>query len=130
MAERHNDNTERIRPPHVAEHLANERTHLAYLRTSVSVIGLGIAINRFSLYLTQMRGEPDRAGWILSDAENLGVGLVIFGMLLMLWAIIRFGQTTKQINRGDFRPNTIMIALVTAAVLVLGSFSLVWLFRH
>lgn len=54
-------------------HLGNERTHLAYLRTTVSLIGFGITINRFSTYLIQndqarSRGEElsspnDRRSW-------------------------------------------------------------------
>src|SRR6516165_661830 len=37
----------------VTDHLANERTYLAFLRTSVGLISFGITINRFSLFLLQ-----------------------------------------------------------------------------
>lgn len=43
-------------------HLGNERTHLAYLRTTVSLIGFGITINRFSTYLIQNDEAPKAAG--------------------------------------------------------------------
>jgi putative membrane protein len=33
------------------EHQANERTFLAWLRTSITLIGFGLAINRFGLFL-------------------------------------------------------------------------------
>ena len=32
--------------PHVTEHLANERIILAWIRTSIAVMTLGVAINR------------------------------------------------------------------------------------
>jgi hypothetical protein len=38
-----------VRRP-VGDHLANERTYLAWLRTALSISAFGIAINRFSLY--------------------------------------------------------------------------------
>ena len=38
---------------HVSEHLANERTILAWVRTAIAIITLGIALNRFSLFLVE-----------------------------------------------------------------------------
>ena len=47
------------KPQHISDHLANERTILAWIRTSISVIALGVAINRFSLFLMEFyRIEP------------------------------------------------------------------------
>ena len=37
------------------EHQANERTFLAWLRTSIALIGFGFAIARFGLFLRQLR---------------------------------------------------------------------------
>ena len=37
------------------EHQANERTFLAWLRTSIALIGFGIAIARFGLFLRQLQ---------------------------------------------------------------------------
>jgi putative membrane protein len=94
-----NDSEKILRRLHVSEHLANERTHLAYIRTAVSVIGLGIAINRFSLYLVQSQKVPAKPRWILEDAE-------------------------------DFRPNMVLVWILTAAVLALGAASLAWVFQR
>ena len=48
----------------VTNHLANERTFLAYLRTAVSLMSFGIAINRFSFFLQQAKTAP---GVLVSD---------------------------------------------------------------
>ncbi len=72
-------------------HLANERTHLAYLRTAVSLISIGITLNRFSIYLRENRPlsrEPMRL--LLRNTENVGTGLVVLGLMLMVWALHRF----------------------------------------
>jgi len=42
----------------VTNHLANERTFLAYLRTAVSLMSFGIAINRFSFFLRESNAMP------------------------------------------------------------------------
>ncbi|HOK48281.1 MAG TPA: DUF202 domain-containing protein, partial [Bryobacteraceae bacterium] len=57
------------------DHLANERTFLAWLRTAVALISLGIAINRFSLYLSRLEETTaKRLGeGSFVDAERLGL---------------------------------------------------------
>ena len=47
---------------HVSEHLANERTILAWIRTAIAVMTLGIAINRFSLFLVEFAAWCRAAG--------------------------------------------------------------------
>jgi|SRR5271168_2967303 len=42
---------QRTRPTFLSNHLANERTYLAYLRTAISLMRFRIAINRFSIFL-------------------------------------------------------------------------------
>jgi len=60
--------------------MANERTHLAYLRTTVSLIGFGITINRFSTYLIQNDQAPQGGHLLLRDASNAGFGMVLLGL--------------------------------------------------
>jgi uncharacterized membrane protein YidH (DUF202 family) len=69
--------------PHLSDHLANERTYLAYLRTSIALIGFGITINRFSIYLVQSKTLPERilSRWNLGGISRVGFGLVIFGLI-------------------------------------------------
>lgn len=117
---------------HLSEHLSNERTHLAYLRTAIAVMSFGITINRFSLYLIQSEkiSVEQSTRWILQDSERMGLGMVVFGMFLMLWAGIRYDHVSKAIDRGDFHPNKLMVWIVTVSVLLIGAFSLIWLFRN
>jgi putative membrane protein len=117
------------RAQHFTEHLANERTHLAWLRTSVSVIILGIAINRFSRYLAESDTRfPPRVIGSLIDERRLGFGMVVFGMLLMVWAAIRYTRVSRQIDCGQYRPITLAVWVITLTVLLMGSGSLIWLF--
>ena len=115
----------------ITEHLSNERTYLAWLRTSISMISLGIAINKFSLSLFQANALPTQRPprWV-SDAEQIGYGLVIFGILVMIWAAIRYEKVSREIEARDFRPSRFAVWTVTAGVLVLGLVGLIWMFRR
>src|SRR5215469_8664372 len=96
------------RRQYLAEHLANERTHLAWLRTSFAVIVLGIAINRFSRFIVESEElsgvRSERA--FLVDERRLGFGLVVFGMLLIVWSAIRYTRISSDIDQGQYRPAT------------------------
>jgi putative membrane protein len=122
------------RPPqaHLSEHLANERTYLAYLRTSVSLLSFGITINRFSLYLIQSKAVPERAlaHFDLLGLSKVGFGMVILGLLLMLWAGWHFTSVSRGIDRGDYQPNQLAAWIITLFVLLGGGISLIWLFPH
>lgn len=117
-----------IRYQRVSEYLAYERTLLAYIRPSIAIIGLGIAVNRFSLYLAETGKIKEHPKLILQDTEHVGVGLVVFGMLVMIYGAIRYGQTVRVIDLGVYRPKRIMVYALTLLMLPIGSVSLFWLF--
>ncbi len=109
------------------EHQANERTFLAWLRTSIALISFGFAIARFGIFLRQLQTtltqrEPPISP--LLSSESLGVSLVGFGIIIIALAAWRYNQTFWQIERGDYRPNRFMVWLLTAVVIILGSLSI------
>ncbi len=116
------------------DHLANERTFLAWLRTAVSVISLGIAINRFSLYLKRLgevEGAPKRFGeGVFINAERLGLGLILFGMLGLVLSAFRYKRTYDSLERGTYKPDQVIIWVTTGAVLILGGLATAWLFQR
>jgi putative membrane protein len=75
------------------EHQANERTFLAWLRTSLALIGFGFATARFSLFLSQLQTaftQQASPAHPLFNSENLGVSLVVFGILTIVLAAWRY----------------------------------------
>jgi putative membrane protein len=118
------------RPMFLSDHLSNERTYLSYLRTAVSLMSFGIAINRFSVFLVQSNsapGTPHPASRLVSS-ERFGIGMVALGMALLVWASIHYCLILRQIERQNFRPNPRGILILTALVLVFGLGGVVWLF--
>lgn len=114
------------------EHQANERTFLAWLRTSVALIGFGFAIARFGLFLRQLQAAVTQhpvASNPLFNSENLGVSLVVFGIIVIALATWRYNQVFWQIERGDYRPNRFIVWLLAGVVIILGTLSiplLIW----
>jgi putative membrane protein len=113
---------------HVTEHLANERTVLAWVRTSIAVMTFGVAINRFSLFLLEFHIESHLQQSANRHVERLGIGLVALGVAIMVGAALHYLHVADTIERGIYRPERFMIVAVTIAVIVFGGVSLVWLF--
>jgi putative membrane protein len=109
------------------EHQANERTFLAWLRTSIALISFGFALTRFGIFLRQLQvAVTQHQEWNhpLLNSENLGISLVIFGIIVIAIAAWRYNQVYWQIERGNYRPDRLMIWLTTAIVMILGIFSI------
>jgi putative membrane protein len=114
----------------LSDHLANERTYLAYLRTAVSLISFGIAINRFGIFLETSDRKPETPRLIsrATSSEDLGIGMVLIGMALLLWALIHYMMILRQIDRQDFRPRPRSILILTTLIMICALSSVVWLF--
>ncbi len=115
----------------ITEHLSNERTHLAWLRTSISMISLDIAINKLSLALFQANAMPtDRPPRWVGDGERMGLGLVVFGILVMIWAAIRYERVSREIEARTYQPGRFAVWIMTAGVVLVGLIGLVWMFQR
>jgi putative membrane protein len=111
-------------------HLANERTHLAYLRTAVSLISFGITLNRFAVFLEQQGTLAPGRGTreMLHSTGNVGYGMVILGLAVVLWSFYRYWHVNRDIATSDFRPMSTAVITYTVLLILLGGLSAVWLF--
>lgn len=90
-------------------HLANERTFLAWLRTGIALIGLGLAAAQF-LERQVLPGLPLIRG--------MATTMVVTGILMTVDGTRRYVRHSKQIEAGAFRV-TIRSAEVVAGLVVL-----------
>lgn len=107
------------------EHQANERTFLAWLRTSIALISFGIAIARFGIFLRQLNlaiTQQETQVNPLTNSENLGLALVIAGIFTIAFAAWRYNQVFWQIERGDYKPNRLIVWIMTVVIIILGIF--------
>jgi len=118
--------TRRSKIDRIREHQANERTFLAWLRTSLALIGFGFAIARFSIFLRQLQAtvtQQTSTPRPLFNSETLGVSLVVFGIVVIAVAAWHYNQVFWQIEREEYHPNRILIWILTGVVMVLGTLS-------
>ena len=120
------ENTDKMRDPRV--YMANERTFLAWIRTSIGIMAFGFVVEKFALFMKQMPflfGEtvdvkviPPTHGY----SAILGIFLVGLGALMGLLAFIRYKKVEKQLNENMWQPSSVLDAILTIAVFVVGVF--------
>jgi len=106
-------------PPRPTDYLANERTFLAYIRTSLSVMAFGFVISRFGLLLRLL---PAGSGRLPSTgvSEWLGLAFAAFGCGLAILGVWRFLATARALTEGRFRPAARPNAIIGLATVLLG----------
>ena len=88
-------------------HMANERTFLAWIRTSIGIMAFGFIIEKVLVPDAAQEKEP---------FAFLGILVVILGAGAALLATYRFLKTKREIVEDTFRPS--MIADVLLAILL------------
>ena len=82
------------------DHAANERTYLAWIRTSIAIMAFGFLIEKFELYLAFI-------GSSLGDAEQfepslfaqlIGLSLFLVGILIIIASTVKFYIYKKDID--------------------------------
>jgi putative membrane protein len=108
------------RNAHVRDYLANERTYLAFVRTALSLISLGISVNRFSLYLIEKNviSMATTTGQTLRSTETLGAGMVVVGLLVMIWGTVHFGLTYRGIEQQTYRGGQAHVWILSGIILI------------
>ena len=109
------DNINRAR-----DHLANERTFLAWIRTGVATIVFGFAVGRFSIALQELLQFEKKPGTTPGLTAWLGMISIVAGVLLILAGLFRYRKTRVQIDTDSFEPAGTIIDLVAVLLAVFG----------
>lgn len=114
------------------QHLANQRTFLAWLRTCVALIGLGFIVSRFGLFLFPIFTGGDPSIYTANPATAfessthyssiIGTSMVVLGIVFTLFALRNYIYTYKSIEQGIYSPKHFDIYLLSLALVILGVF--------
>lgn len=107
------------------DHLANERTFLAWVRTSVAIIALGFVVARFELVVKALVPSAPTTSYGLSSI--IGIALVVAGGLMQLLALSRFRLNQERIKSGTYEPSRGIETAASAGVLVVALLLVVYL---
>ena len=122
------DNTKPTGNP--LDHLANERTFLAWIRTSVAIMGFGFVVVKFSLFIKQI-------SLVLADKQavlpgkgyssEIGTLLVGLGVFIALFSYLRYRITEKQLINRAYKPSLLPSLFITVAIAIIGILLVIYL---
>lgn len=104
--------------------LSIERTMMSWIRTAVALIGFGFAIVQFFERLQQMPGVRPAA--YPNAARDLGLALILCGILALLIAIWQYLWIIRYLWGGSFAPiagptrEGVQMPVLVIAILLMG----------
>ena len=101
-----------------SEYLANERTFLAWIRTSIAVITLGFVIGRFAVWFRRMTPPGEPVPKHTGASLAVGVAMMALGALLAVW---RYQVVNRAIDDGRVKADRGLVILVTVLVVLLAA---------
>jgi putative membrane protein len=105
---------EHVPEQRVRDHLANERTYLAWMRTAIALMGFGVVIARLRNLLTPgIQGTGQ--GW------KLGLVFAIVGLLTVLLSTRHYFAVLNAINHNTYRPFSRWVIVFSLVVITLGA---------
>ena len=118
-------------------HMANERTFLAWIRTSIGIMAFGFVVEKFSLFIKQISYFLGKSGLPVTHvppplhgySSIFGIFLVGLGALMGVFSFIKYKNIEKQIDEDTYQPSSILDMLLTLTVLSVGIFLVVYLIR-
>lgn len=119
------------RKPNANDLLANERTFLAWVRTSVGIMTLGFVVVKFSLFVKQLSvvvgKEYEQHPHNYSSA--MGIFLVAAGGITSMLAYIGYRRTERQLKEGKYEHSSILINLLTGFIFLMSLLVIVYLIQ-
>ena len=114
-----------------SDHLANERTLLAWVRTGIGIMGFGFVVVKFSLFVRQISIALGNKANVQEHGYSgpIGVVLVAVGALSLLLAVVRYHQTAKQLERGEFKYSPKLLYGLVAFIFISGLLLLAYLVK-
>jgi putative membrane protein len=103
--------------------LAEERTLMAWIRTSVSLITFGFTIYKFFQYLKHIAGEIPQRG--LLGPREFAVGMITLGVIALVAATVQHRRTLNALDPGQHARVGLLAGKLAVVVAVMGLFLLV-----
>jgi len=102
-------------------HMANERTFLAWCRTSISLLAFGFVVEKFELFFHHLLRLANPAEHLSPSlgATSLSLFSFFLGGLAIIFSGIRFLKVRRHINRGEASFSIVPDLLVIVSVIVI-----------
>jgi len=112
----------------VTDHLANERTFLAWVRTGIAVMAFGFVIERFGLLIRELglKIGPSSDSSI-HNSKWLGVFVIILGIIMLVVALFNFLHVRGTIDQERYQPALLFPIVLTSLASLIGLLLAVYL---
>ena len=108
--------TEQTDDARIRDHLANERTYLAWIRTAVAMIGLGVVISKLKYLMPH--DYPESVGIV--QAGHIGWLFAAVGVVAVFLSVIYFLQTQREIRQAKFVARKLLVLIIAGLTGTLG----------
>ena len=105
----------------VTDHLANQRTFLAWIRTGLATITFGFVVERFGLLLRELGIKIGLTEILpVHYSSFFGVSLTILGVVIMVVALFEFLHIRRSIDSEHFHPSVAFPVILTILASLVG----------
>lgn len=101
-------------PNRIRDHLANERTYLAWIRSAIALMGFGVVIVRLRILRPPIAPPPGN-GW------KLGLLFAFIGLITVLLSTQHYFSVRNQIDNDDYEPGDRWIILFSLVITLVGA---------
>ncbi len=117
------------KPGGPADHLANERTFLAWVRTSIGIMAFGFVVVKFSLFVKQLSLMLGKEMEIRSHGLSAftGITLVAVGAVTVIFSWFRYRNIEKQLNEGRYAHASGLLTALTGFIFLVSVLLIVYL---
>ena len=112
-----------------SDHLANERTFLAWVRTAITLLGLGFVVAKFGLWLRELGILEAHSARFTSSGASLpiGLGILALGAATVILGAIRYGSVRHAIERNETSASHWLVMSVAGLIVALALVLMIYL---
>lgn len=109
------------------EYLSNERTYLSWMRTAISLMGLGVILVR----VRSAQSAPVASLMLRAETTwKVGLVLSIIGIVTVFLATQHYFAIRQEIADDDYEPTGRWVILLSLAVLLVGAGLIYYVFSY
>lgn len=105
----------------INEQMSNERTFLSWIRTGIGIMVFGFVIVKFSLFVNQLPPTFFKDSAIPKNGFTIfiGIALVLTGAVMILLSYLKYKQTHKLLQKGEYLYSTMLLTIITVVIFLM-----------
>lgn len=108
------DQKQTVDSKYIQQHLANERTYLAWIRTCITIMGVGFLIT--NLHFSTLSTKVPMADIL---ARIIGLSSIVVGIIALIITTVTYFIKGNEINQQSFRFSRKMVAFLSIALILI-----------